>query len=88
MSCGAPARAFDGDGHDCSSEAPRTAAAVSTGGEGENEEGVRERELGQGEGEGSASDFIEGKRGRAEVAGGALWRPLMVCINEGRVGRE
>jgi hypothetical protein len=24
MSCGAPARAFDGDGHDCSGEAPRT----------------------------------------------------------------
>jgi hypothetical protein len=25
MSCGAPARAFDGDRHDCSGEAPRTA---------------------------------------------------------------
>jgi hypothetical protein len=43
MSCGAPARAFDGDRNDCSGEAPLTAAAVSSGGEGENEEGVRER---------------------------------------------
>jgi hypothetical protein len=67
------ARGFDGDGHDCSGEAPRTAAAVSSGGEGENEEGVRARELGHGEG--STSDFIEGKGGRAEVAGGASWRP-------------
>jgi hypothetical protein len=33
------------------------------------ERGGSERELWQGEGEGSASDFIEGKGGRAEVAG-------------------
>jgi hypothetical protein len=34
--------AFDGDGHDCSDEAPWTAAAMSSSGEGENVEGVRE----------------------------------------------
>jgi hypothetical protein len=45
------------------------------------ERGGSERELGQGEGEGSASDFIEGKGGRAEVTGvlygGHEWRRFL-----------
>jgi hypothetical protein len=36
---------------------------------------AREREFGEEKGEGSASNFIEGNGWRAEVAGGASWRP-------------
>jgi hypothetical protein len=52
--------AFDGDGHDCSGEAPRTTAAVSSGGEGENEEGVRERAR-AGRGRGLGVGFYRGE---------------------------
>jgi hypothetical protein len=41
----------------------------------ERGERAREGEFGEEKGEGSASDFIEGNGWRAEVVGGASWRP-------------